>query len=753
LPIGDPTLSAKEVAGNESQERMGLVLRAEDVDHLRKISERERAPMYVAGETTGDMQFCFHDAKDGSKPIDLQLSDMFGNPPKAIMDDKTVLENFKPLEYNKADIQKHLENLLQLESVGCKDWLTNKVDRSVTGKIAMQQNAGPLHLPLNNCGVVALDYKGKWGVSTSIGHAPVSAMLNPAKGSRLAVAEALTNIVWAPINKQMKGVSLSANWMWPCKNEGEDARLYKAVEALSDFCIELGINVPTGKDSLSMTQKYKNGEKVIAPGTVIVSGAAEVSDVRKTVTPVLQKVENAPLFYIDLSKDERKLGGSAFAQVLNGLGNDCPDITDAAYFVKAFNALQTLIEDGLVLAGHDISTGGLITTLLEMTFADNALGIDVDFSALNESDPAKILFAENSGVIIQVKDAEKTAMVLKNAGVEFLNIGGLGKAGEAKINTGSTKYSFDIANLRDVWYKTSYLLDRKQSGETLAKERYNSYKSNELKWNFNNFSGKTADLCIDLARRKPSGTRAAIIGEKGVNGDREMAYALYAAGFDVKDVHMTDLIAGREDLSDVNMIVFVGGFSNSDVLGSAKGWAGAFLYNAKAKQALDNFYARPDTLSLGICNGCQLVVELGLIHDNHEQKPKMLHNASHKFESGFVNVTIAKNKSVMLQNMEGMQLGVWVAHGEGKFSFPYGENEYNIPIKYSNDVYPANPNGSPFATAGICSEDGRHLAMMPHPERALFPWQCAFYPEDKKHHETTPWMQAFVNAREWIEKK
>jgi phosphoribosylformylglycinamidine synthase len=515
----------------------------------------------------------------------------------------------------------------------------------------------------------------------------------------------------------------------------------------------LGINVPTGKDSLSMTQKYKNGEKVIAPGTVIVSGAAEVSDVRKTVTPVLQKVENAPLFYIDLSKDERKLGGSAFAQVLNGLGNDCPDITDAAYFVKAFNALQTLIEDGLVLAGHDISTGGLITTLLEMTFADNALGIDVDFSALNESDPAKILFAENSGVIIQVKDAEKTAMVLKNAGVEFLNIGGLGKAGEAKINTGSTKYSFDIAKLRDVWYKTSYLLDRNQSGETLAKERYNSYKNIELEWNFNNFSGKTADLGINLARRKPSGTRAAIIREKGVNGDREMAYALYAVGFDVKDVHMTDLIAGREDLSDVNMIVFVGGFSNSDVLGSAKGWAGAFLYNAKAKQALDNFYARPDTLSLGICNGCQLVVELGLIHDNHEQKPKMLHNASHKFESGFVNVTIAKNKSVMLQNMEGMQLGVWVAHGEGKFSFPYGESEYNIPVKYSNDVYPANPNGSPFATAGICSEDGRHLAMMPHPERALFPWQCAFYPEDKKHHETTPWMQAFVNAREWIEKR
>jgi len=753
LPIGDPTLSAKEVAGNESQERMGLVLNEKHIDHLKRIADRERAPMYVAGEATGDMQFSFHDSKDDSNPIDLQLSDMFGNPPKTIMEDKTISENFKELNYKKEDIQKHLENLLQLEAVGCKDWLTNKVDRSVTGKIAMQQNAGPLHLPLNNCGVVALDYQGKEGVSTSIGHAPVSAMLNAAKGSRLAVAEALTNIVWAPHRNQIKGVSLSANWMWPCKNEGEDARLYEAVEALSNFCIELGINVPTGKDSLSMTQKYKNGEKVYAPGTVIVSGAGEVSDVKKVVTPVLQKVENAPLFYIDLSKDERKLGGSAFAQITGGLGNDCPDVTDASYFVKAFNTLQNLIDNEQILAGHDISTGGLITTLLEMTFADNSLGLEVDFSALKENDPAKILFAENTGVIIQVKDADKVAAVLNDAGIHFINIGGLGKSGEVNINTGACWYSFDMMQLRDIWYKTSYLLDRNQSGETLAKERYLSYKSNELKWNFKNFTGKASNLGIDLKRRKPTGTRAAIIREKGVNGDREMAYTLYSAGFDVKDVHMTDLITGREDLSDVNMIVFVGGFSNSDVLGSAKGWAGAFLYNEKAKLALDNFYARPDTLSLGICNGCQLVVELGLINPKREQKAKMLHNNSHKFESGFINVSIQKNQSVMLQNMEGMQLGVWIAHGEGKFSFPYSEDQYNIPVKYTSNLYPANPNGSPYAAAGICSEDGRHLAMMPHPERAVFPWQCAYYPENKKQHECTPWLQAFVNAREWIEKK
>ncbi len=753
LPIGDPTLSAKEIAGNESQERMGLILKEKDIEHLKNIADRERAPMYLVGQTSGDMQFSFVDEKDGSKPIDLQLFDMFGNPPKTIMEDKKVSEKFTSLKYKKEDIQKLLEDMLQLESVGCKDWLTNKVDRSVTGKIAMQQNAGPLHLPLNNCGIVALDYQGKAGVSTSIGHAPASALIDAAKGSRLAVAEALTNIIWAPVKNEIKGISLSANWMWPCKNEGEDARLYEAVEALSKFCIDLGINVPTGKDSLSMTQKYKNGEKVMAPGTVIVSAAGEVTDIRKAVTPVLQNIENTSLIYIDLSKDDRKLGGSAFAQVVNGLGEDCPDVKDSSYFTNGFNTIQKLINEGLILAGHDISSGGIITTLLEMTFADNNLGMDVDFSELNEVDPAKVLFAENPGLILQVKDLAKVSVVLQAKGIGFVEIGELGQAGELNINTGNCLYSFDVARLRDIWFKTSYLFDKKQSGEILAKERYESYKNSALQWDFKQFTGKASDLGIDLKRRKPNGTKAAIIREKGVNGDREMAYTLYAAGFDVKDVHMTDLVSGREDLSDVNMIVFVGGFSNSDVLGSAKGWAGAFLFNEKAKHALDNFYARPDTLSLGICNGCQVMVELGLINANHEQKPKMLHNASHKFESGFINVTIQPNQSVMLQDMEGMTLGVWVAHGEGKFEFPYAENKYQIPVKYSYDVYPANPNGSPFATAGICSVDGRHLAMMPHPERAVFPWQCAYYPEDKKQHESTPWLKAFVNARVWIEKK
>lgn len=749
LPIGDPTLSAKEIVGNESQERMGLVLKDEDIDHLKKIADRERAPMYVVGEATGDMQFRFVDKQASENPIDLQLADMFGNPPRTIMKDSTIAENYSDLKYDSNKAAEYLEQVLQLESVACKDWLTNKVDRSVTGKVATQQCAGYLHLPLNDCGVVALDYQGKYGVATSVGHAPACAMIDAAKGSRMAVAESLTNIVFAPIQDKIKGVSLSANWMWPCFNPGEDARLYSAVEALSQFCIKLGINVPTGKDSLSMTQKYPNGDKVLSPGTVIVSAAGEVTNIRKTVSPVLHNV-NSKLFYIDMSKDALKLGGSAFAQIINGVGTDCPDVTDADYFVKAFNAVQQLIEDGLVVAGHDVSAGGLVTTLLEMAFSNDETGLNINLEMFGEKDTVKLLFAENPALVLQIAKTNEVEAALKAAGIDYKVIGQLGTKGQLNIATGSSNLSLDIKKLRDIWFRTSYLLDCNQTQNGLALERFNNYKNHAHKFNFGNFDGSAKSLGIDLKRRSKSGVKAAIIREKGNQCDREVAYMLYTAGFDVKDVHMTDLVNGRENLEDVNMIVFVGGFSNSDVLGSAKGWAGAFLFSEKAKKALDNFYARPDTLSMGICNGCQVMVELGLVNANHEQKPKMLHNNSHKFESGFVDVVIGKNDSVFFNNMEGMRLGVWVAHGEGKFSFPYSEDKYNIPVKYAYSTYPANPNGSAFNAAGICSDNGRHVAMMPHPERALFPWQWPHYIDGREMDDLSPWIMAMRNAFNWV---
>ena len=754
LPIGDTTLSAKEIIGNESQERMGLVLKKEDYNLLNNIAERERAPIYAVGKITDDKIFKIEDKKN-EPPIDLKLEYLFGKPPKTVIIDRTVENNFERISYNKSSVYEYLKNVLQLEAVACKDWLTNKVDRSVTGKVAKQQCAGTVQLPLNNLGVVALDYKGVKGIATSIGHAPVSALVNPANGSVLSIAEALTNIIWAPIEDGLKGISLSANWMWPSKNNGEDARLYEAVRAVSDFACELGINIPTGKDSLSMTQKYSNGNVVFAPGTVIISAAAEVKNIKKIISPVLINDLDTSLIYIDFSKDKFNLGGSSFSQVVNELGKTTPTVKDAEYFKKTFNVIQELITRNKIIAGHDISAGGIITTLLEMTFGSNKTGLDIDFSELDENDIIKLLFSENPGIIIQVKDKDFVNEFLKTNNIDYFVIGKPCSERVIKLKYDSEKYNFDINELRDVWFKTSYLFDKKQCGEKLALERFKNYKNQELKYKFNrDFSGKLSQYNIDFNRRKPTGIKAAIIREKGVNGDREMAYSMHLAGFDVKDVHMTDLISGRETLEDINFIVFVGGFSNSDVLGSAKGWAGAFLYNEKARKTLENFYARKDTLSLGICNGCQLMVELDLIYPDHDEKSQMLHNDSHKFESAFINVDIHKNISVMLKSLEGSRLGIWVAHGEGKFHFPYeAEFMYNIPVTYSYKKYPGNPNGSEFSTAAICSDDGRHLAMMPHIERAIFPWQWANYPEKRNNDEITPWIEAFVNAREWIKNK
>lgn len=751
LPIGDPTLSAREIVGNESQERMGLVIDAAHIDHLKRISDRERAPMYVIGETTGDMQFTFVNNKNGERPIDWPLEYMFGKAPRTVLTDKTLNETYSPVEYKSNCVVKYIENVLQIEGVACKDWLTNKVDRSVTGRIAMQQTAGSIQVPLNDCAVVALDYQGRSGIATALGHAPVAAMADPAKGSVLAIAESLTNIVFAPLADGLKSISLSANWMWACKNEGEDARLYKAVEAASEFAIALGINIPTGKDSLSMTQKYPNAEKVYAPGTVIITSAGEVSDVKKCVSAAL-KPTRSQIVYVDFSAGcDFALGGSSFAQTVGRVGESVPTVKDTLYFVKAFAAVQKLINDGKVLAGHDISGGGLITTLLEMTFGDNRSAMSVKLDALGEKDIIKVLFSERPSVILQVENGADVAKELSEASIGACVIADVNFERKFSVSNHGLDFELLTDHLRDLWYKTSYLLDCRQSGERKALERYTNYKNQELTYSLSSgFDGKAASYGIDPKRKKRTGMRAAIIREKGVNGDREMAWAMHLAGMDVKDVHMTDLVSGRETLEDMNMIVFVGGFSNSDVLGSAKGWAGAFLYNDKAKKALDNFFARPDTLSLGVCNGCQLMIELGLITPDHAQKPKMLHNDSHKLESNFVSVDIPDNKSVLLGSLSGSRLGVWITHGEGKFSLPYPEKEYNVVLKYGYESYPANPNGSDYNVAGIVSSDGRHLAMMPHLERSVRPWNWAYYPYERAQDEVTPWIEAFVNAASWI---
>ncbi len=756
LPVGDKTLSAKEIIANESQERMGLLIKEDAIDYVRKVAERERAPMYVVGETTGDARFAFEQA-DGVRPFDLSVSQMFGSSPKTYMIDKTVERKYTNAEYDAANIEEYLTDVLRLEAVACKDWLTNKVDRSVTGKIARQQCQGEIQLPLSDCGVVTLDYRGKQGIATSIGHAPQAGLADPAKGSVLAVAEALTNIVLAPLSDGIKTISLSANWMWPCRSqEGEDARLYRGVEALSDFCCALNINVPTGKDSLSMTQKYPDGTKVISPGTVIVSAGGQVSDVRKVVSPVMINEPKSAFYHIDFSFDALRLGGSAFAQSLNKVGSDVPTVKNPEYFAEAFDAVQQLVSEGLILSGHDISAGGLITTLLEMCFANVEGGMEIDLNTIAEKDIVKLLFAENPALVIQVADAKANRMkeILDNAGICFVKIGVPSKKRHIAVAKEKRTHLFDIDHYRDVWYDSSYLMDRKQSFNGCADDRLRNYKNQPLCFRLpDKFNGMLDSYGISADRREKSGVRAAIIREKGTNGEREMAYAMYLAGFDVKDVTMTDLISGRETLDEVNFIVFCGGFSNSDVLGSAKGWAGGFLYNPKAKAALDRFYAREDTLSLGICNGCQLMMELNLINPEHEKRGYMRHNNSHKFESSFVGVNIPQNNSVLFGSLSNSRLGVWVAHGEGKFELPYEAERYNIVAQYSYEGYPANPNGSSYCVAALASANGRHVAMMPHPERAIFPWQCANYPHNHLTDDVTPWIEIFHNAYKWVSEK
>ncbi len=744
LPIGDPTLSAKEIIGNESQERMGLVIGQKDIELLQKIADRERSPMYQVGDVTDNHRFTFESKTTGEKPMDFALEDFFGSSPKTIMTDKTVTINYAELNYSQEKIETYLEQVLQLEAVACKDWLTNKVDRCVGGKVAKQQCAGPLQLPLNNCGVMALDYLGKEGIATSIGHSPIASLIDPVAGTRTAIGEALSNIIWAPIKDGMKGISLSANWMWACKNEGEDARLYAAVQSCSDFAIELGINIPTGKDSLSMKQKYPNDE-VIAPGTVIISAGGNCTDIKKVVEPVLQ-IDGGSIYYINLSQDDFKLGGTSFAQVLNTIGTEVPTIKDSKFFKNAFNSIQELILDDQIIAGHDIGSGGLITTLLEMCFANNNLGASIDLSTFEEKDLIKILFAENIGIVFQVKNDEEIEKTLKANNINFHKLGKV--TNEATLDFGHL--TLDIPKYRDIWYKTSFLLDQKQSKNGMAKERFENFDKQPLQFSFpKHFTGK---LSSPFGADREGAPKAAIIREKGSNSEREMANAMYLAGFEVKDIHMTDLISGRENLEDIQFIGAVGGFSNSDVLGSAKGWAGAFLYNEKAKTALANFFKRDDTLSVGICNGCQLFMELEVINPEHEVHGKMKHNTSRKHESGFTSVTIQDNNSVMLSTLAGATLGVWISHGEGKFNLPLPEENYNIVSKYAYADYPANPNGSDYNTAMLCDKTGRHLVMMPHIERSTFQWNWANYPKNR-NDEVSPWHEAFVNARKWIETK
>ena len=737
LPIGDKTLSSKEIIGNESQERMGLVISEKDFNKLKEICDRERAPIYKVGKVIDNGRFLVRSNSKNETAIDLELADFFGNSPKTILKDTISKFSYSEPKLESNKIYDYLEDVLSLESVACKDWLTNKVDRCVTGRVALQQCTGPFQVPLNNCGVMSLDYKGKNGVATSIGHSPIISLIDSSIGSRSSIAEALTNIVFVPLKDALKSVSLSANWMWPANNDSENHRLYQAVEACADFSINLGINIPTGKDSMSMKQKYKDKE-VLSPGTVIISAVGHTEDIDKIIQPFIYN-DSGYIYKIDFSSDSLKLGGSALYQSQNKIGATAPDIKDSEYFKKAFNTIQKCIKSNIIFSGHDISSGGLIVTLIEMCLASDNYGLEIN---LINQDILKNLFSENHGIIIHAN--EEIEQILSSKGINFEKLGKVKRSNTIEINYGNKKYDFKIDYYRKKWFEKSYMLDSIQSSEIKALERFNSLTKNKLEFNFPNwFDG---NFNPNIKNR----IKAGVIREKGSNSEREMAYIMDKAGFDVVDIHMTDLMSGKENLDDIKFLVAVGGFSNSDVLGSAKGWAGSFIYNENARNSLKKFFSRTDTLSLGVCNGCQLFMELGLIYPELKTHPKMHHNDSKKFECQFTAVTIQKNNSIMFENFENTTLGIWAAHGEGKFVFDKKENDYNIVGKYHKSSYPANPNGSSFDAAIVSSKDGRHVAMMPHLERSTYPFNWGYYPENQKSNQISPWVYAFYNAYNWL---
>ncbi len=789
IHLGDNTLSVLEIWGAEYQEQDALLLRKEDLNLFTEICSREKVPCAVIGEITGDGFIVLYDELDGSTPVNLELSKILGDMPQKTFKTERTARNNKPLEFSESlTIREALDRVLRLVSVGSKRFLTNKVDRSVTGLIARQQCVGPLQLTLSDVAVVSQSHFSKTGIAISIGEQPIKGLINPASMARMCVAEALTNIVWAKISS-LQDIKCSGNWMWAAKLQGEGANIYDAALALKDILCELGIAIDGGKDSLSMAAKVINNdgntEIVKSPGTLVISAYATCPDISKVITPDIKRPGLSKLIFIDVAGGKCRLGGSALAQCYKQIGDECPDVNDTEVLENAFNAIQKMIDRDLILSGHDRSDGGLIVTLLEMAFGGNC-GIKIKIQdskfktqdarykmqergktgtySFSNNDLLSVLFSEEIGMVIEYMPENESEIVsiLNSKNIPYQIIGEtiIDKNISISINN-QIVLNEDMRVLRDIWEDTSYQLDRLQANpECVEIEKKVIFDREGLKYNLSFVPEETPDISL-IKSIKP---KVAILREEGSNGDREMTSAFFTAGFDVWDITMTDLLEERISLNEFRGVVFVGGFSYADVLDSAKGWAGTIRFNQKLYEQFVDFYERKDTFSLGVCNGCQLMALLGWIPwrgISDTIQPRFIRNKSGRFESRFSTVKILKSPSIMLKGMEGSVLGIWIAHGEGRLYFPDEEMlkeviQQNLaPLRYVDDkgeeteIYPFNPNGSPYGITALCSPDGRHLAMMPHPERVFLKWQWPYMPEEWKNLKASPWLKMFQNALKW----
>lgn len=772
VKLGDNTMSVLEIWGAEYQENSAMLIKPESLPIIEKICARERCPFSVLGSITGSGRVTVRDpdAPAGTPiPEDLDLEAVLGDVPKKKYDLKRDAPLNSKLELPAGEtVASALDRVFMLPSVCSKRFLTTKVDRSVTGLIAQQQCVGPLQVPLADAAVISQTHFGTTGGVTSIGEAPLKGLVDPRAMARVSLGESLTNMVFA--NTQgLNYVKYSGNWMYAAKLGGDGAHMYDACEALCDTMKQLGVAIDGGKDSLSMAAKA-GGEVVKTPGTLVMSGYVGCPDITKTVTPDLKLPGTGKLVLVEFgSKDgKRRVGGSALAQAYAQVGDESPDMDDTSYFKAAWDATQTLVDQRKISAGHDVSDGGFLTAVLEMAFPSTTAGVDVE---LPGDDAISASFAEELAIVLEVSPENEAAVMeaYKSAGVTARCIGATTNDGRCKVSAAGAPCVDDTtANLRDTWEAMSFEFEKLQSSNaTVAVEKEGLRSRQAPTWKLTYTPTPTPPEVLNASNK----VKVAVIREEGSNGDREMAAAITTAGMEAWDITMSDLLSGRASLSEYRGVVFVGGFSYADVLDSAKGWSGGIRYNASLKQQFQDFYDRSDTFSLGVCNGCQLMALLGFIPSDggvgalpDSKQPRFIHNDSGRFESRWTTVGIDENTpAMMLKGMGGSRMGVWCAHGEGKVKFP---DESMLPdvlkngqaaVRYVDaagsptEQYPLNPNGSPQGIAGLCSKDGRHLAMMPHPERAFLGWQVPWAPADAgvDPYGPGPWLQMFQNAQKW----
>ena len=794
IPCGDKTMSVLVFWCNESQESMIMIVTREGLPILEQTCKRNRCPMYVVGEVTGDGKLVLTD-KDAPKdapreqqvPIDLDMEFLLANLPEMTIECQSIPRQLSPVKLPEGlEVLDALERVLRLLKVGSKHFLTRKVDRSVGGLSVQQQTVGPLQLTLADCAVTARSFFGTTGIAAAIGEQPIKGLVKTEAGGRMSLGESLTNLVWALI-EDFTSINFSATWQWPCKQPGEDARLYQTVEAVTELCKELGLRIPVGKDSVSMTAwtAVEGGKHPIkSPGTVQMISFAPCPDITKVITPDIKMPGKSVLIMLDLSGGQRRLGGSALAQVYEQIGDEAPDVDNPHLLRKGFEAVQELIREGLVLSGHDVSDGGLITCLLEMAFAGNC-GLDINLDNSNifgrysaggrlSTDVFASLFAEELGLVFETLPAnlKRVDKILHAYGFDYdKNTALLGQTTSmldarcsilVENRESRIVLDADMRELRGIWQQTSYELDKLQANPACVEaERKASFerKGPHYELFFNPVPTPREKM---EAKNKP---KVAILREVGTNGAREMAGAFFAAGFEPWDVTMADIAEGRVSLEGFRGVAFSGGFSFADVLDAGKGWAGVIMFNDRIRDEFKDFIERLDTFSLGVCNGCQVMALLGWVPwqgIDIKQQPRFVRNESGIFESRFVTVKINPSPSIFLSEMEGSVLGIWVAHAEGRCFWP-DQNPDKIgkelaPIRFVDDdgketeQYPFNPNGSRLGVTGICSRDGRHLALMPHPERLFQVWHWPFRPTHWSGLKASPWLTLFQNARQWCEK-